>query len=124
MIIPNKFIRLDYASITDILNVEWPNIHDYIVSELSYILSEMVKKVRSYDIMKVLADSTKSVVTLSPFGYGAIVEKLTQDLIATRLQKFARLTTGLGMRGQAASRAAEEFIQVRNFQNRGKRKGG
>ena len=121
MIIPNKFIRLEYDPATDILFVEWPNIHDYTVPELRHILSELVKTVRSYDIKKVLADSTRSVVTLPPAEYGAIVDQLTRDLMATRLQKFARLTTGQGMREQAAGKAGETgvgVIQVRNFNDR------
>ena len=120
MIIPNQFIKLEYSPATDVLYVEWPNIHDYSVPELKHILSEILSTIRNYDIRKVLADSTKSIVTLPDAEYNSIVEQLTRDLMTTRLQKFARLTTGQGNREQAASKAAEAlagFFEVRNFSN-------
>lgn len=120
MIIPNKFIKLDYNPATDVLIIEWPNIHDYTIPELKFILNEIVSTIRNYDIKKVLADSTKSVVTLPDTEYKSIIEQLTKDLMNTRLQKFARLTTGQGYREQAANTAAEalkNYFAVRNFHN-------
>lgn len=120
MIIPNKFIKLDYNPATDILYIEWPNIHDYSLSELKFILNEIVNSIKNYDIKKVLADSTKSVITMPDAEYNNVVQQLALDLMTTRLEKFARLTTGQGIREEAVTNAAtviKDYFTVRNFNN-------
>ncbi|WP_299823730.1 hypothetical protein [uncultured Pontibacter sp.] len=120
MIIPNKFIKLEYNPATDVLWVEWPNIDEESVPELQFILSELLGTIRNYDVKKVLADSTKSVLSLADETYNAIVEQLVLDLRTTRLQKFARLTIGEGSREVAANKAADALkdkFEMRNFNN-------
>lgn len=118
MLIPNKFIKLEFDPATDVLYLEWPNIHDYTVYELRFILNDLISTVRNYDIKKILADSRSSALTLPAQEYGAIVDEFAKDLSTTRLQKFARLTTGQGYREKAAEKAAEDMkdkIMVRSF---------
>ena len=118
MIIPNQFIKLEFNPATDTLFVEWPNIHDYTLYELHFILTDLINTVRNYDIKKILADSRKSTVTLPEQEYSAIVEQFAKDLSTTRLQKLARLTTGLGYREKAAEKAADGVngaYSVRSF---------
>ncbi|OKL38675.1 hypothetical protein [Pontibacter flavimaris] len=118
MLIPNQFIKLEFNPALDILSVEWPNIHDYTVHELRFILAELVSTVKNYDIKKILADSRNSALTLPEQEYGAIVEKFAHELSTTRLRKFARLTTGLDYREKTAGKAAEDMkdcFQVRSF---------
>lgn len=118
MVIPNNFIKLDYNPATDILYVEWPNIHDYTTSEFRNILDEVVATVKNYDIKKLLADSTKSVVTMQDTEYTKIVNQFFRNLMVTRLQKLARFTAGVGFREAVANQAADfakEAFSIKNF---------
>lgn len=117
MIIPSKFLKLEYNPATDILYVEWPDIYEYSSPELKFILGEVLNTIRSYDVKKVLADSTRSRVTLNPVEYEEIVDQFTKNLMDTRLEKFARLTTGQGFREYAAGKAAEALQGICNVEN-------
>lgn len=117
MIIPSKFLKLEYNPATDILYVEWPDIYEFSSPELKFILGEVINTIRSYDVKKVLADSTKSVVTLDPAEYEMILDQFTKDLMDTRLERFARLTTGQGFREYAAGKVAEALQGICNVQN-------
>jgi len=119
MLIPNKFITLDYDPSTDILFIEWPNIHDYSLAELKFILDELVTTIKNYDIKKVLADSTKSIVTMPDEEYNAVLKQLALDLLSTRLEKFARLTTGQGYREEAVANGVTvvgDQFAIQNFE--------
>ncbi|WP_276497087.1 hypothetical protein [Pontibacter litorisediminis] len=118
MLIPCQFIKLEFDPATDVLYLEWPNIHDYTVYELRFILTELVSTIKHYDIKKVLADSRNSDLTLPEQEYEAIVAQFAEELCGTRLQKFARLTTGQPPREKAAQKAAEHVkdrFEVRGF---------
>jgi hypothetical protein len=120
MIIPNKFIQLDYNPTTDVLFIEWPNIHDYTLSELKFIIDEVVDTVRHYDIKRILADSRRSAMTLPEAEYAGIVNQLALDLTTTRLEKFARLSTVDPKREKIVTNAAALVvgsIQFMNFEN-------
>jgi hypothetical protein len=120
MIIPNKFIQLDYNPTTDVLFIDWPNIHDYTLPELKFILDEIVDTVKHYDIKRILTDSRKSAITLPDAEYAGIVNQWAINLTTTRLQKFARLTTNNPNREKIANNAAALVvgtIQFMNFEN-------
>lgn len=91
MIIPNKFLKLDYNPSTDVLFIEWPNMHDYTLPEVKYIINEVVEAVKSYDIKRILTDTRNSLVTMSMDAYGTVINELALELATTRLQKFAKL---------------------------------
>ncbi|WP_266204979.1 hypothetical protein [Pontibacter kalidii] len=95
MLIPNRFIKLEFNPATDTLFIEWPNIHDYTLYELRFMLTELIDTVRNYDIEKILANSRKSAVTLPEQEYSVIVNQFAKDLSTTRLQKFAGLRPAL-----------------------------
>jgi len=120
MIIPSPFIKLDYIPKDDILYLEWPSITDYTAPELNHILDSIVDTVRHYDIRKALIDSRKAVISISPEDYAAVLARLASGLMATRLQKLARLTTGNSEREDqvkdAAALAKDTFV-VRSFGN-------
>jgi hypothetical protein len=106
MLIPNKFLRLDYNPTNDVLFVEWPNMHDYSMPEVNYIIEELVETVRSYDIKRILTDTRQSVVTIPMDEYAKVINRLAMVLATTRLQKFARLQTPDPERNTIASNAA------------------
>lgn len=118
MKIPNKFLKLDYNPNTDILFVEWPNMHNYTLPEVEHIIDEVVDTVRHYDVKRVLTDTRQSNVALSTAEYAGVINRLARELMTTRLQKFARLTTTDSNREKIASNAAtlvQGVIQYKNF---------
>ncbi|WP_299986756.1 hypothetical protein [uncultured Pontibacter sp.] len=106
MIIPNKFLKLDYNPTKDILLVEWPNMHNYTLPEVTYIINEVVETVRSYDIKRILTDTRQSKVTVPMEEYAGIINNLALQLATTRLQKFAKLKTADPDRETISSNAA------------------
>jgi hypothetical protein len=122
MIIPNKFIKLDYNPTTDVLFIEWPNMHDYSLPEMKFIMEEIIDSVKHYDIKKILADSRHSTITLDNEAYAQLINGLALLLQTTRLQKFARLTTTELNRETIASHAAslvKDSIQYQSFEDAG-----
>ena len=120
MIIPNKFIRLDYNPTTDVLLIDWPNMHDYSLPEVKYIIDEIVETVKHYDIKRILTDTRQSVITVDSAEYAGIINQLALDLANTRLQKFARITTPDPNRERIARDAAALVvgaIQYKGFEN-------
>ncbi|MDO6391253.1 hypothetical protein Q4E40_14025 [Pontibacter sp. BT731] len=110
MIIPNKFLKLDYNPTYDILFVEWPNMHDYTLTEVTYIIDEVIDAVRSYDIKRILTDTRQSKVTVPMEEYAKIINELALQLAKTRLQKFAKLQTSDADRETVSSNAAALVI--------------
>lgn len=106
MIIPNKFLKLDYNPTYDVLFVEWPNMHDYTMPEVSYIIDEVIDAVRSYDVKRILTDTRQSKVTVPLEEYAKVVNQLALQLATTRLQKFAKLNTRDADREAISSDAA------------------
>jgi hypothetical protein len=118
MIIPNEFSKLEYDPTTDVLYVEWPDIHDHTLYEIKIMLGQMLSTINNYDIKKVLSDSRKTIITVADDVYNGVVSQLAEDLKSTRLHKFARVTNGLDNREKAAREAAavlkDRFV-VSNF---------
>ncbi|WP_266205257.1 hypothetical protein [Pontibacter kalidii] len=118
MIIPNKLIKLDYNPTTDVLFIEWPNMHDYSLPEMKFLMEEIIASVKHYDIKRILADSRRSHITLDHATYGQLISNMALMLQTTRLQKFARLTTTELNRETIASQAAalvKDSIQYQSF---------
>ncbi|EJF08208.1 hypothetical protein [Pontibacter sp. BAB1700] len=120
MIIPNKFLKLDYNPTKDILFVDWPNMHSYTLPEVTYIINEVVETVRSYDIKRILTDTRQSKVTVPMEEYAGIINNLALQLASTRLQKFAKLKTADPDRETISSNAAALVvgsIMYRSFES-------
>lgn len=122
MIIPSKFIKLEYSPTTDVLFIEWPNMQDYSLPEIRYILQDVVSTVKYYDIKKILADTRKSSLRVDAASYADVLNQLARDLMTTRLEKFARLSTQDRNREKivkTASALTVGVIQFKNFDNAG-----
>lgn len=120
MLIPNKFLKLDYNPTQDILYLEWPNMHDYTLPEVQYIIHEVVDAVRNYDIKRILTNTRQSSVTIPMEEYAKVINQLALELATTRLQKFARLQSPDPKRNTIASNAAALVvgaITYRSFDN-------
>ena len=91
MIIPSILLKLDYTPSTDILAVEWPDIHSYTLNEVKDTLTEILKTIRHYDVKRLLIDARSTVVSVGQEEYAAISSAFGQQLLSTRLEKLARL---------------------------------
>jgi hypothetical protein len=120
MIIPNPVIKLDYSPAQDILSVEWPDIHDYSISEAAYTLDAIVETVKYYDVKYLLTDTRKGIVEISEPRYKELILKFAKDLAATRLQKIARVVTESTLREKPINEIRHEAqlaVPIKSFFN-------
>ncbi|WP_207431884.1 hypothetical protein [Sabulibacter ruber] len=90
----NGLIELEYNPSTDVLQVALPNAHHIGINELQRCLDTIADYIQSYDVKKLLLDSSNSVIyALDEDSYRRIVSKFFSDLKKTRLQRFARIGT-------------------------------
>lgn len=91
MILQNCDIKLDYNPATDILEVEYPDMHSYQLSEIRYSMDLMVNSIRNFDIKRLLFDSSKTLISVSDNEYVQVMDELVCLLAKTRLEKVARI---------------------------------
>jgi N-dimethylarginine dimethylaminohydrolase len=91
MIIPSALIKLDYEIATDVLTVEWPDVHSYTLNEVNETLNEVLKTIRHYDVKRLLVDASLTVVSIDKEEYTKIAGNFAQQLLKTRLEKVARI---------------------------------
>lgn len=87
----NGLIKLDYDPGKDILCVQYPDLHEYLLPEISHSVNVIVETVRNYDIKSLLLDGRQTIVTTPPEYGREIALQLAAGLARTRLQKLARL---------------------------------
>lgn len=91
ILLKNCDIKLDYNPATDILEIEYPDMYSYQLSEINYNMGLMVASIKNYDIKKLLFDSSKTVIQVSEHEYSEVMDELLLLLAETRLQKVARI---------------------------------
>jgi len=112
MIISNNgLINLDYTPATDILAVELPDIRKFSISEVERSLELVVEAITSYDIKKLFLDSSKAVIEVDDEEYRSVIMKFSRQLLATRLQKLARVGSQVAAQEERAARLADEITQ-------------
>ena len=99
----NSVISLNYNPAADILEVGYPDLHGFLLSEIKHSIDIMIDNVRNYDVKRVLLDSTKTVISVSEEESRQVALYLAAGLMRTRVQKVARL--------QSASNAVETTAQ-------------
>lgn len=87
----NSLIRLDYDPATDILAVEYPDLHDFLLTEIKRSIDTLVDTVKHYDIKRILLDSTQTIISVSDEESREIALYLTAGLMRTRISKVARV---------------------------------
>ena len=98
MIIPSVLLKLDYTPSTDILAVEWPDVHSYTLNEVKDTLTEILNTIRHYDVKRLLIDAKSTVVSVGQEEYATISSAFSQKLLTTRLEKLARLESASSAR--------------------------
>lgn len=103
ILLDNGLLKLDYSPSTDILEVEYPDLHDFMLSEIRHNINILIDTVRYYDVKRVLLDSTRTVISVSDEESREVAMYLAAGLMKTRLQKVARV--------QSPSEAVEKTAQ-------------
>lgn len=91
IIFKNSIIKLDYDPATDIVVIEYPDLHGYLLPEIKHSFDIITDVVRSYDVKKVLLDSTTTTLSVSPEESREIAVYLASALAKTRVHKLARV---------------------------------
>ncbi|WP_026463847.1 hypothetical protein [Adhaeribacter aquaticus] len=87
----NSLIKLNYSAATDILEVAYPDLHGYLLTEIKNSIDALVENVRNYDVKKLLLDSSNTIISVSEQESREIASYLAAGLIQTRLRKLARI---------------------------------
>ncbi|QCR22868.1 hypothetical protein [Pontibacter sp. SGAir0037] len=117
----NGIVQLDYDPATDILFMQWPDFHQFVLPEVKQSLDIILETIRNYDVKKLLIDSSGTVVDLSDSDYKPIMVKFVQNLMQTRLVKMARILSADITREERVNQVEQEtkprFV-FRNFQTK------
>lgn len=121
----NSLIKLEYDPATDILQVDYPDLHTHLLPEIRHSIDILVDAVKNYDIKRLLLDSTKTTVSVNPEQGREIATYLAAGLQKTRIQKVARLASlNIEVENSAQnnikhiSQTAVLPFQLRNFTDR------
>lgn len=87
----NSILNLDYNPATDILEVGYPDLHDFLLPEIKHSINILIDTVKHYDVKRVLLDSTRTTSSVGPDESREIAVYLASGLMTTRVQKVARL---------------------------------
>ena len=87
----NSIIKLDYNPATDILQVDYPDLHTFHLPEISESLVLLVETIRNYDVKRLLLDASKTIIEVSEEQNKQLTLQLASDLQKTRIQKVARI---------------------------------
>jgi hypothetical protein len=99
----NTILNLDYNPATDVLEIGYPDLHDYLLPEIKHSINILIDTVKNYDVKRILLDSSKTTSTVSSEESREIAIYLAAGLMNTRVQKVARL--------QSSSSAIETTAQ-------------
>jgi hypothetical protein len=109
-------IELKYEAATDILSVRWPNSRNASKAELQFSFAKLIDTLRHYDIKKLFIDASENVENVSDEEYAEMNQKFAEELVATRLQKIARLGAPNATRQKIIENIADVELQKRQGQ--------
>lgn len=89
----NGFIKLDYNPSTDILYVKCPDVQEMDLLYIYTAINIVVEAVANYDIKKCIVDASKTNMHVSSENHNIVMNHLASGLLATRLQKLARISS-------------------------------
>ncbi|MCP2044217.1 hypothetical protein [Pontibacter sp. HSC-36F09] len=108
ILLQNSILRLEYDPATDILQVRYPDLQRYHMSEIKHSLQIMVQTIRNYDVRKLLLDARTTSIEIDDEENRRLTMEFTAMLSATRLSKVARLQPFDPKNGTRAQRNIEE----------------
>lgn len=121
----DSLILLDYRPETDVLYVQWPDLQHFSLVEIEYSFRLLIENIRTYDIKKLLIDSTHANADVTNPEYQALMGELAKSLNGTRLVKIARVISKDPVREaqlvantQHMQNGANAAIEYQNFDKR------
>lgn len=87
----NSIIKIDYTPATDILEVAYPDLEGFLLSEIKHSIIVLVENVKNYDVKRVLLDASRTIISVSEEESREIATYLAAGLVCTRVQKVARI---------------------------------
>lgn len=108
----NSLIRIEYSPATDILEVAYPDLHEYLLPEIKHSIDILVENIISYDVKHLLLDSSKTVVAVDAENSRMITTYLVKGLVKTRIQKLARLQSSSPMVESTAENNIRHVNQI------------
>lgn len=122
ILLQNSIVKLDYNPATDILEIEYPDLHGYLLLEIKHNINLIVDIIKGYYVKRLLLDSTRTVISVSEEESREIATYLAVGIMKTRVQKVARLqslNTTVEKTAQGNVRHIEESqplpFQIQNF---------
>lgn len=115
----SSFFNLEYDPATDVLSLDWPDVKDFLVPEVTRELAVLVDNIKHYDVKKLLIDTSKARVEVSSTEYQDFIATFARALKTTRLQKFARVATASPEREKISenARQASSITDVMEFRS-------
>ncbi|MCX2739788.1 hypothetical protein [Pontibacter anaerobius] len=87
----NSIVKLDYDPATDIVEIEYPDLHGFLLPEIKHTITILVDYIRNYDVKRMLLDSTKTMVSVSEEESREVAMTLAAGVMKTRVEKVARV---------------------------------
>lgn len=106
----NGLIKLEYSPATDILQVNYPDLYSYQLTEVRHSLSIMVETIRNYDVKRLLLDASVTSVHITDEENSELNLNLARELSKTRLQKVARIHPLSPLRESIAQKNIEKIF--------------
>ncbi|RAU84341.1 hypothetical protein [Pontibacter arcticus] len=101
-------VRLDYDPATDILTADLSQVNEFYKLEIQEAFQAIATTVSHYDVKRLLMDSRKRIVAVDNETYSFLLNDFLQKLKETRLQRMARLHSGIAARETLADRMQEQ----------------
>jgi tRNA nucleotidyltransferase (CCA-adding enzyme) len=118
IIFKNGFLMLEYEPTSDILSFEMPNVDDVVMPEMKRSLTVIVEHVRNYDVKRILLDARQTNIWVDENSYESIISEFYHDLMATRVQKIARLVAPDSVRERVVKKLLDNMhlsVEVQPF---------
>ncbi|AKD04623.1 hypothetical protein POKO110462_11005 [Pontibacter korlensis] len=90
----NGVIKLEYLPASDILELAYPDLHEFILPEIKNSVDVLVGNAINYDVKKVLPDSSRTLVEVNDEKSRETTVYLIEGLMKTRISKLAKLQSG------------------------------
>lgn len=103
LLFENSILKLNYDPATDILDVQYPDLYNFMIPEVKYTIDLLIEHIKNYDIKRVMLDASKSLMKSEDERSREISTYLAAGLMGTRIQRLARL--------QSLSQAVEAATQ-------------
>jgi hypothetical protein len=94
----DRYFEHQYDVKLDLVQVRWPDIEDIYLPEIFHSVNTLVENIRNYNIRNLLVDARDTKLLTSYQDADRVVEALTTGLAQSRLEKLARIESGIFQR--------------------------